>query len=127
MEPQPNRRHQRLNDLLRDQLSDLLLLHTRDPRLATMVSITGVELSPDMRYAKVFASIMGDEDEQRAALRALRGAERYLRRELGERVKLRHIPELQFQQDTAIERSARISHILKEVAPTDPDTKPDES
>ncbi|MBI4498839.1 MAG: 30S ribosome-binding factor RbfA [Chloroflexi bacterium] len=124
MQPRTSRRHQRLNDLLRDELGNLLLHHTRDPRLATLVSITGVELSPDMRYAKVYTSILGVDEEKRAALQALRGAERYLRRELGERITMRRIPELQFQLDESIERGVRISQLLKQVSEAEQEQHP---
>ncbi len=107
-------RLEKVNDLLRDELSGLIAGVLHDPRLA-MVSVTEVETAPDLRFARVFVSIMGDEDQQRETLRALRGAAGFLRRELGRRVTLRYLPALDFQVDQSIERGRRILDLIKEV------------
>ena len=111
------RRVERVNDLLRDEISAIVHRELKDPRLGGMISITEVEISSDYHYAKVFVSVMGTEDEQLSTLTALTAAASFVRRELRTRLKsLRHIPELHFKADHSIERGARISALLNEVA-----------
>ncbi len=111
------RRVERVNDLLRDEISTIVLRELKDPRLAGMISITEVEISSDYHYAKVFVSVMGTEEEQASTLTGLTAAASFIRRELRNRLKsLRHIPALQFKADHSIERGARISALLNEVA-----------
>ena len=111
------RRIMRLNHLLRQELSDLLLRQVKDPRLAVMVSITEVEVTPDLRYARVFVSILGSPEEKQNVLIGLRSATNFLRRELSDRLDLRHVPWLAFYQDDSIERGARILSMLHELVP----------
>ncbi|MBI4216215.1 MAG: 30S ribosome-binding factor RbfA [Chloroflexi bacterium] len=110
-----SRRTQRINDLLREELSVLLQQHTGDPRLSGLLSITAVETSDDLRHAKVHVSLMAGEEERAEALRALAAASNFLRRELGHRLTLRRIPELSFLRDDSIERGARLLGLLRQV------------
>ncbi|MBI2886292.1 MAG: 30S ribosome-binding factor RbfA [Chloroflexi bacterium] len=112
------RRLQRINAAFRQELSDLLLREVKDPRLTAMTSLTVVETSPDLRRARVYVSIMGNEEEKRSVLAGLRSATNFLRHELAERLKLRHVPELAFVLDESIERGARILSLIQEVAPS---------
>lgn len=114
------RRIMRLNHLLRQELSELLLRQVKDPRLAVMVSITEVEVTPDLRYARVFVSILGSPQEKQNVLIGLRSATNYLRRELSDRLDLRHVPWLTFIQDDSIERGTRILSMLHELEPPPP-------
>jgi ribosome-binding factor A len=111
-----SRRLDRVNQLLRQEIADLLTRELKDPRLGVMVSITGVETSPDLRTAKVFVSIYGSETESEQALEALRGAAGFLRRELSARLRMKQVPVLVFERDRSIERGARIAQLLREVA-----------
>ncbi len=111
------RRVERVNDLLRDEISTIVHRELKDPRLVGMISITEVEISSDYHYAKVFVSVLGTEEEQASTLTALTAGASFIRRELRNRLKsLRHIPELHFKADHSIERGARISALLNEVA-----------
>ncbi len=110
-----NRRIERVNALLAEEIANLLRREVQDPRLGAMVSVTGVETSPDLRNATVLVSIMGDEEEVQHAMAALRHASGFLRHELGARLRLRHIPELAFTLDTSIAQGARILGLLKEI------------
>jgi len=83
----------------------------KDPRLG-YVTVTDVRVSRDLRVARVFVSVMGDESAKGLALEALAGAAPFLRREIGQRIRLRHTPELVFAYDDSIERGARINRIL---------------
>ena len=109
----------RINDLLRKEISELIMRETNDPRLGGLVSVTEVVTSADLRHAKVFISVMGSEEEKRQAEEGLAAASGFLRRGLGERVVLRYIPQLTFQRDESIERGSRLLELIKEVAPGD--------
>ncbi len=109
------RRTERINDLIREELSELLRRSVKDPRLHNFVTVTEVEVSPDLRYAKVFISVLGTEAEKNDVFKALESAGGFLRHELGERLGLRRIPELSFRHDDTMERADRIMRLLKEV------------
>ncbi len=111
-----SRRLLRINDLLRREISELISRQVRDPRLASVVTVTGVETSPDLWHARVFVSVLGDQEEKDAVLSGLRSATKFLRHELGTRLDLKRIPELTFLQDDSIERGARILALLDRVA-----------
>lgn len=108
------RRQDQLGELIAHELSDLMRTRMKDPRLG-FASITGVELSPDLRHAKVFVSVMGDDQEQRASMRALASANGFLRHELAQRLTVRHVPELEFRHDTSIARGVRVLNLIDQV------------
>ncbi len=110
------RRTERLNDLIREELSELLQRQVKDPRLACFLTITRVNTSPDLRHAKVFVSIMGSEGEKKEALEGLSSASSFFQRKLRGRLSLRRIPQLSFHKDDSIERAAHVLHLMKEVA-----------
>ncbi len=111
------RRAERVNDLLREEISEIVLRELKDPRLGGLISITQVEASPDFRHARVFFSVMGTDDERASSLKALNAANGYIRRELRTRLKsLRSVPEMDFRLDDSIERGARLSALLHQVA-----------
>lgn len=109
------RRTERINDLLRDEISDLLRRGVKDPRVAGLVTITDVDVSPDLRRAKVFVSVMGTDEEKTSTLRALRAAAHFVRRELRKRLTIRRTPELDFLRDDSLERGAHILELLEDV------------
>jgi ribosome-binding factor A len=109
-----SRRQQQVGDFVRDEISQILLYDMKDPRLG-LVSLTRVEMSPDLRYARVFVSVYGDEDERQDTLRALSGAAGYIRRLLAPRIHARHIPELSFRLDRSMEHAESISRALNQI------------
>lgn len=109
-----SRRRQQVADLIRDEVSEILTYEMKDPRLG-MVSITRVEMSPDLRYATIFASVYADEDAQQETLRALSGASGYIRRLLAPRMRIRHIPTLTFRLDSSMEHAEQITRTLNEI------------
>ena len=112
-----SRRTLRVNELLREEISDILRREARDPRLETMVSITEVETSQDLRHAKVHVSVLGSEQERDGALKALATARPFIQRLLRQRLPdLRLIPELSFHRDDSIERGVRLSQMLDDLA-----------
>ncbi len=109
------RRIQRVNNLIRHEISDLLQRQVKDPRLGSFVAVTEVSISPDMRHARIFVSHMGSEEERQETLSVLSSASGFLRRELAKRLRLRHIPELSFQWDDSIERGAHLLELINQV------------
>ena len=108
-------RVERVNSLIRQEISELLQRQVKDPRLGNFVAVTEVSTSPDLKYAKVFVSRIGSEEEKRETLSALASASGFFRRELSRRLRLRHVPELSFQRDDSIERGDRLLQLIDQV------------
>jgi ribosome-binding factor A len=105
------KRSQRVADLIQHEVSSILLLDITDPRVE-MVTVTGVKVSDDLSHAIVFYSVIGDDErwsEVKAGLASSRG---YVKRELGRRVKMKHIPDVKFCEDRTLEQGGRIDDIL---------------
>lgn len=111
-------RHIRVGELIQAEIAELLLRHLKDPRLK-MATVSRVDVSPDLRHARVSISRMGNETEQQETVEGFVHATGFIRNQLGERLKLRHIPELTFQLDTTIAYGVRISGMLHDLVPTD--------
>ncbi|HVB22340.1 MAG TPA: 30S ribosome-binding factor RbfA [Ktedonobacteraceae bacterium] len=107
-------RQEKLGELIAAELSDLLRTRVKDPRVG-FASITRVEMSGDLRYAKVFVSVMGDSEEQKETMKGLKNANGFLRHELASRLTLRFMPELVFKLDHSIEEGSRILEIINKV------------
>jgi ribosome-binding factor A len=107
-----SRRLERVNSLIREEISDLLRVQVRDPRLGSLLSVTEVSTSPDLKHATVFVSNIGSLQERRETIAALASASGFLHRELTRRLKMRHVPDLTFAWDDSIERGDRISRIM---------------
>jgi ribosome-binding factor A len=107
----------RVNRLVQETLAAMIPA-VKDPRVsrASVLSVVGVQTTPDLRHAKVFLSIAGEEQVQREVLAGLNHARGFLRSELGRAVRLRSTPELHFVIDETIERASRIEGILREIA-----------
>lgn len=106
----------RVNSLIREEISDLLQRQIKDPQLDCFVSVTQVSTSPDLSYAKVFVSIMGDEEEKKRALKRLTAASGFFRKELARRLTIRRVPELNFCQDDSIEQGAHLLELIERVS-----------
>ncbi len=117
------RRTERINDQLREEISALVLREMKDPRIGGLVTITEVEVSPDLSHAKVFVSVLGSEDEKKSTLKALGAASGFLQRELRRRLTIRRMPELAFVADDSIAHGARILSLLNEARDESNDTK----
>jgi len=88
----------------------------KDPRLSKLISITEVNVTKDLRYAKVYVSVMGSEEEKANSLEGLKSAAGFIRREIGRRVQLRYTPEIHFELDNSIERGAYITKLINETS-----------
>jgi len=110
----PSKRHSRTNEDIRLVMSELLR-EIKDPRIQQgLISVTNTEATGDLKYCKVYVSVMGLKNEKEF-MKGIKSASGWLRRELGMRLKLRNVPELVFQLDRSIEYGAHINSILSEL------------
>lgn len=117
-----SRRLQRLNALLRQEISDLIRRELRDPRLSEIVTLTRVSTLPDLSAATAYVSIMGSEDEKGATMNALAHAAPFIRRLLSARLTIRRTPEIHFALDKTMEEAARVLDLMNHLPGTHPDT-----
>lgn len=108
------KRLDRVNQLIKEEISLLLQRELKDPRLG-FVTVTGVETTKDLRFAKVFVSVLGDEPQWRASMAALLSARGFIRNWLRQHLDLRVTPELDFRADHSMEHAARIQELLKQL------------
>jgi ribosome-binding factor A len=106
------KRSDRVGDAIRAEVADILLKKIKDPRVG-FVTLTRVEVSDDLRHAKAFVSVMGDEDQKKQSMRGLKSASHFMRGEIGRRLNMRNTPEIAFVLDESIERGARMLDILR--------------
>jgi ribosome-binding factor A len=111
---QPSRRPQRVALEIQHEISSLLTRGVKDRRVG-FVTITGVEISHDLRHAKVFFSAMGSDKEKEESARALEHAAGWIRHELGQRIRMKFLPEIVFYPDSSIEYGAKIDRLLDEI------------
>ena len=107
-------RQEKLGELMAAELSELIRTRVKDPRVG-FASITRVEVSGDLRHAKVLVSVMGTPEEQEETMKGLRNANGFLRHELATRLTIRYMPELVFKLDTSIEEGARMLDLIRKV------------
>ena len=105
------RRSERLAEALKDEISEVVGFELDDPRLET-VTVTDVTVSEDLRDAKVFVLVQGDEKEVGDAMKALQNAMVFVRQQVAMNLSLRHVPHLHFARDTAEENAARVNQLL---------------
>lgn len=108
------KRPKRVGVRIREEISDLLLRRVRDPRIG-FVTITGVDVSPDIRRAKVYYSVMGDEGDRRRAAEGLNKALGFIRRELAARLQMKFMPEIGFEFDASLEYGEKIEKVLRDL------------
>ena len=119
-----SRRTLQVGEFLREELTDIIRREMKDPRIG-FYSITGVEVTPDLRSARVFISVLGSEEERTRTLAALRSAAGFLRHHLRPRMRMRQIPELEFRDDRSMEHAEEIARSLRDLRlPPLPDAPP---
>lgn len=111
-------RANRVAEEIKREVTQMLRDEIKDPRVG-FVTVTGVEVTPDMRYAKVFFSVYGNEEDKAQSMEALEKAKGFVRSELGKRMRLRYTPEISFKFDTSIEYGAKIMKLLEGVKETE--------
>jgi ribosome-binding factor A len=111
-------RMRRVDEAVRAVLSDAIASDVKDPRVG-FVTVTGVKTSPDLRHARVFVSVLGDEEARAASLEGLRSAHGFLQRRVASELTLKHTPALTFEYDESVDRGMRITKLLDETEPKD--------
>jgi ribosome-binding factor A len=111
-----SRRTARIAEAVREQVSTTILFGLKDPRVKN-VTVTGVEVSPDVRSAKVYVSIMGDEKQQALCLHGLNSARGFLQAKVADRIQTRYTPVLKFVLDEGVKRSIETARLLREALP----------
>jgi len=120
-----SRRVEKAAEAIRGVVSMAILAELKDPRIQD-VTVTYVEVSPDLRHAKVHVSVMGDETHQKLSLRGLQSAAGFLQAKIAERIEIRYTPKLSFLLDQGVKRSIAVAQILQQVLPSEKPA-PDES
>jgi ribosome-binding factor A len=112
-------RIERVNTLIRKEISELIQRQLGDPRLDSFIAVTEVSTSPDLRHSKIFISSMSGKQDEEKILGVLNAATGFLRTELAKKVRLRRMPELSFAWDDSIEHGDRILRLIDEVTQQD--------
>jgi ribosome-binding factor A len=110
-----NKRINRISEEVKKVISELIYNGLKDPRVSTMTTVTGVEVTRDLSYANVYVSVLGDKVEKEEALKGLESAKGFIRKEIGRKIELRYIPELIFHLDESIEKGMYMSKFIEEV------------
>jgi ribosome-binding factor A len=113
----PSDRIRRVNEAVREVLSEAITTELKDPRVG-FVTVTAVETSPDLRHAQVFVSVLGDDKQREDSLAGLSSSRGYLQSRVGSSLRLKHTPTLEFEYDPSVERVMRISELLREGGPS---------
>ncbi len=112
-------RIERINNLIRQEISELLQRQVKDPRLGTFIAVTEVSTSPDLKSAKVFVSRISNQEEKEETMQALEAAAGFLRKSLMKNLRLRRVPDLYFYWDDSIERADRLFRLLDQASAED--------
>jgi len=113
----PYKRSQRVRDLLREEIADIIIFKVKDPRIG-FLTVTGVDVTDDLKIAVVYVSILKEEEKQ-STLDILQTAKSFIRSELSKRLKMKFIPSIDFRLDTSIEYGNRIEQLLGEIRKKD--------
>lgn len=120
--PNDHRRADRVAEAIREEIATFLAEDAKDPRITRLVTVTGVEVTRDLRHAKVFVSVMGTDAERTQTFEGLASVAAHLRPRVGRALRLRLAPEITFLPDQSIERAARIESLLAQIKENQPPT-----
>ncbi|AUS96025.1 ribosome-binding factor A [Clostridium thermosuccinogenes] len=109
----------RISEEVKREVSNIIRNEIKDPRLPSMVSVVSANVTKDLRYAKIYVSVLGTDEEKKNAMEALKSAAGFIRREVGRRVQLRYTPEMHFELDTSIEHGVYITKLINETVKDD--------
>jgi ribosome-binding factor A len=118
--PNEHRRGDRVAEAIREEVATFLAVDVKDPRVTGLVTVTGCEVTRDLRSAKVFVSIMGTDTERHATMEGLASVATHLRARVGRALQLRLAPEITFKPDESIARAARIEDLLAQIKDSQP-------
>ncbi len=115
-----HRRADRVAEAIREEAARFLTEGVKDPRVRAMVTVTGVDVTPDLRYAKIFVSVLGSDEERASTFEGLESVQGHMRSRLARAMRLRVAPEVRFVADESIARAARIDTLLNQIRSTPP-------
>lgn len=110
-----NTRMIRINDEIKKELSEIIRSELKDPRIGVMTSVLKVDTTNDLKYCKVYISVLGDEEQKKSVMEGLKNASGFIRKQIATRINLRCTPEFKFELDNSLEYSARIYKLIDEV------------
>lgn len=122
--PNENRRAERVAEAIREEVATFLAEDAKDPRITGLVTVTGVDVTRDLRHAKVYVSVMGSHAERAATFDGLASAATHLRSRVGRALRLRLAPEISFHLDESIARAAHIESLLSQLKDGNPPSAP---
>ncbi|MCK5552854.1 MAG: 30S ribosome-binding factor RbfA [Deltaproteobacteria bacterium] len=108
------RRSDKVGEVIKEEISRMLIREIKDPRIG-FVTITRVKVSKDLRFGKVYFSVLGDQSAREDSLRGLNSAVGFMRRELGRRLRLRYVPDIVFSFDPSLEHMSRLAELIQEI------------
>ena len=114
----PHKRSLQVADEIKKELSSIIQNEIHDPKLG-FITITGVNMTDDLKYAKVSVSVLGDNEKRNKSLKILKNAVKFIRRELASRIRLKNVPELSFELDESLDRVFRIENLINEIKKED--------
>lgn len=120
-----SRRPDRVAESIREAVATFLAEGVKDPRVTGLVTVTGVDVTRDLRHARVHVSVMGTDEEKKATMEGLASVASYMRARLGRHLRLRVTPELEFRFDASIAHAARIDSLLEQIRSEAPDDRRD--
>ena len=115
-----NNRMTRVNDEITRELANIIRGELKDPRIGVMTSVLRVETTQDLKYCKVFVSVLGNDEEKQAAMKGLKSASGFMRHLLAERINLRITPELTFKLDDSVEYGIKMSKLIEQISAEPP-------
>ncbi|HEY9062386.1 MAG TPA: 30S ribosome-binding factor RbfA [Pseudobacteroides sp.] len=119
-------RTSRISEEMRKEISSIIMSELKDPRLPSMVSVVSVNVTKDLRHAKVYISVLGNEEDKKNAQEGLRSAAGFIRREVGHRMQLRYTPEMHFEIDDSIEHGVYMTKLINDTVKIDEDMSDEE-
>ena len=114
-----NNRMIRINDEIKKEVSEIIRSELKDPRIGIITSVLKTETTNDLKYCKIFISILGDDEKKKETLEGLKNASGFIRKQVAERINLRNTPELKFILDDSLEYSFKISKIIDDINNSD--------
>lgn len=114
-----NKRKNRISEEVKKAVSEIILYGLKDPRVSDMTTVTEVEVTRDLRFAKIYVSVLGNTEEKNETIQGLNNAKGFIRREIGNKVDLRYVPEPIFYLDESIENAIYMSKLIEDVKKTD--------
>jgi ribosome-binding factor A len=109
----------RISEEVKKEISNIIQNELKDPRLPKLVSVISANVTKDLRYAKIYVSVLGTAEEKNNAISALKSSAGFIRREIGHRMQLRYTPEMQFELDNSIEHGVYLSKLINETVKHD--------